>query len=172
MTNEEEIGAYILQSRYSNLQYPAARGALGDDARVFRDGEASARHDRCVAVLRAMPTSSWHVDIRLVGRLRPYERPDNRESSRRQAHCSGSCVTVPSADWIHGLIDPAANGRNEADGRRLIQMYCNLGLKLWAIDNPIESGVLSMCQRMQSGRLKTPPAGSGRQELNTTRHAC
>jgi hypothetical protein len=41
------------------------------------------------------------------------------------------------ADWIHGLIDPAANGRNQADGQRLIQTYRNLGLHLAAIDNPI-----------------------------------
>jgi hypothetical protein len=58
------------------------------------------------------------------------------------------------ADWIHGLIDPATNGRNQADGQGLTQMYRKLGLHLLAIDNPIESGTLSMQQRMQSGRLK------------------
>ena len=39
------------------------------------------------------------------------------------------------ADWIHGFIDPAANGRDQADGHRLIQMYRNLG-HLQAMDNP------------------------------------
>jgi hypothetical protein len=58
------------------------------------------------------------------------------------------------ADWILGLIDPAANGRNQADGYRLIQMYRNLGLHLESITNPVESGILSVGQRMQSGRLK------------------
>jgi hypothetical protein len=33
-------------------------------------------------------------------------------------------------DWIPGLIDPAANGRNQVDGYQLIQMYRNLGLAL------------------------------------------
>jgi hypothetical protein len=32
--------------------------------------------------------------------------------------------------WIPGLIDAQANGRNQVDGRRLIQMYRNLGLAL------------------------------------------
>ena len=58
------------------------------------------------------------------------------------------------ADWIQGLIDPAANGRNQADGQGLIQTYRNLGLDLAAIDNPIESGILNVWQRMHSGRLK------------------
>jgi hypothetical protein len=56
------------------------------------------------------------------------------------------------ADWIHGLIDPAANARNQADGQRLVQMYRDLGLDLSAIDNPIESGILNVWQRMHSGR--------------------
>ena len=58
------------------------------------------------------------------------------------------------AEWIHGLIDPAANGRNQVDGQRLVQMYRKLGLDLSAIDNPIESGILNVWQRMHSGRLK------------------
>jgi hypothetical protein len=57
-------------------------------------------------------------------------------------------------DWIPGFIDPRGNGREEADGRRLIQMYRRHGLLLRARDNPLESGVLDMLQRMRSGRLK------------------
>jgi hypothetical protein len=58
------------------------------------------------------------------------------------------------ADWIHGLIDPTANGKDQADGRRLIQMYRNLGLRLSTINNPLEAGILSLSQRMRSGHLK------------------
>ena len=57
-------------------------------------------------------------------------------------------------DWIHGLIDPEANRRDQADGQRLIQMYRKLGLHLEQINNPVESGILDLWQRMQSGRLK------------------
>jgi hypothetical protein len=58
------------------------------------------------------------------------------------------------ADWIHGLIDTTANGRVQADGLRLIQVYRTLGLHLNSIDNPVESGILNVWQRMHSGRLK------------------
>ena len=58
------------------------------------------------------------------------------------------------ADWIPGLIDSTANGRNQADGQRLIQMYRKFGLDLSSMDNPIESGILNVWQRMHSGRLK------------------
>jgi hypothetical protein len=56
--------------------------------------------------------------------------------------------------WIPGLIDSVANSRNQVDGGRLIQMYRSLGLVLQTIDNPLESGVLNLWQRMHSGRLK------------------
>jgi hypothetical protein len=56
--------------------------------------------------------------------------------------------------WIPGLIDAQANGRSQVDGSRLIQLYRRLGLVLQTIDNPLESGVLSLRERMQSGRLK------------------
>jgi len=58
------------------------------------------------------------------------------------------------SEWIPGLIDSAANGRNQADGQRLVQTYRKLGLDLSDIDNPIESGILNVWQRMHSGRLK------------------
>jgi hypothetical protein len=58
------------------------------------------------------------------------------------------------ADWIPGVIDPTANGRNPVDGQRLIQLYRRHGLILQPIDNPIESGILEVWQRMRLGRLK------------------
>jgi len=58
------------------------------------------------------------------------------------------------AEWIPGLIDPAANDRSQVDGQRLIKIYRNLGLVLQTLDNPQESGILEVEQRMRSGRLK------------------
>jgi hypothetical protein len=58
------------------------------------------------------------------------------------------------ADWIPGLIDPSANGRDQMDGQRLIQIYRKHGLHLQAVDSRLESGILEVCQRMSSGRLK------------------
>jgi hypothetical protein len=57
-------------------------------------------------------------------------------------------------DWILGLVDPTSNGRTQADGQGLIENYRKLGLKLAAIDNPLESGIAKVWERMRSGRLK------------------
>lgn len=57
-------------------------------------------------------------------------------------------------DWIHGVIDPAANGRSQVDGQRLVQNYKDLGLILFNAKNEVESGILNVQQRLQSGRLK------------------
>ncbi len=51
-------------------------------------------------------------------------------------------------------MDPVANGRNQMDGDRLMQIYQDLGLELGAADNVVESGILEVRQRMSTGRLK------------------
>jgi hypothetical protein len=61
-------------------------------------------------------------------------------------------------DWITGLINPIANGRNWADGLRLIQLFADLGLQLQHADNSIEWGISELSQRMCSGRLKVFPS--------------
>ena len=60
--------------------------------------------------------------------------------------------------WIHGLIEPTANGRVEADGFELIRLYEKRGLHLESTHNPVESGILNVGQRMNSGRLKVFPS--------------
>ena len=49
-----------------------------------------------------------------------------------------------------GLTD----GRNQTDGYRLMETYRVRGLQLHIIENSLESGILNISQRMQSGRLK------------------
>src|ERR1017187_4163884 len=61
-------------------------------------------------------------------------------------------------EWIPGLIDPDAHGRERKDGGRLIQHYQKLGLHLQYRANSIESGILAVGQRMRSGRLKVFPS--------------
>jgi phage terminase large subunit-like protein len=56
--------------------------------------------------------------------------------------------------WIPGVIDPAARGRNQKDGSRLADDYVALGLNLTFADNTVESGLLSVWQRLSTGRLK------------------
>ncbi len=56
--------------------------------------------------------------------------------------------------WIPGVIDPAANGRGQRDGLRLMDDYTGFGLYLTPADNAVESGLFSVYRRMVSGRLK------------------
>lgn len=57
-------------------------------------------------------------------------------------------------DWINGVIDPAARGRSQDDGARLVDKYVELGLHLTYADNAVESGIYSVWERLSAGRLK------------------
>lgn len=57
-------------------------------------------------------------------------------------------------DWIEGVIDPASRGRSQIDGKKLIQSYRELGLKLGMAFNGVESGIHEVWQRLVTGRLK------------------
>lgn len=56
--------------------------------------------------------------------------------------------------WVPGAIDPASAGASQNDGRRLRDVYNELGLNLFDADNSVESGIHACYQRMVSGRLK------------------
>lgn len=66
-------------------------------------------------------------------------------------HASG--IKAPG-DWIRGVIDPAARGRSQIDGQRLMQMYRDLGLVLMPAQNAVEAGIYQVWERMSTGRLK------------------
>ena len=53
-----------------------------------------------------------------------------------------------------GAIDPASKGRSQVDGKQLIRIYRNLGLKLVEADNSVEAGIEAVWSRLSSGRLK------------------
>lgn len=56
--------------------------------------------------------------------------------------------------WIPGTIDPAARGRSQDDGTRLITIYRDLGLSLIPANNAVEAGLYEVWSRMSTGRLK------------------
>ena len=56
--------------------------------------------------------------------------------------------------WIPGVIDPAARGRSQRDGRRLIQCDQDLGLDLQFSENAVEAGLYEVWQLLSSGNLK------------------
>lgn len=56
--------------------------------------------------------------------------------------------------WIPGLIDPAANNRNQRDGERLMAEYQGLGLDLTPANNAVEAGIVGCWRDLSIGRIK------------------
>lgn len=56
--------------------------------------------------------------------------------------------------WIPGVVDPAARGRAQADGKQLLKLYKDTGLDLGLAINAIEAGIQEVWLRLSSGRLK------------------
>lgn len=56
--------------------------------------------------------------------------------------------------WMEGVIDPAARGRNQIDGKKLLDEYTKEGLILTPADNAVETGLFACYKRMTEGRLK------------------
>ena len=52
------------------------------------------------------------------------------------------------------VCDPAGQGASQSDGQSLIDHYASLGVYMNKADNNLESGLMHMLERMQSGRLK------------------
>jgi hypothetical protein len=76
------------------------------------------------------------------------------EYSEENDAASHATAIRSQGEWIRGLVDPAANNRSLADGQALVQEYRQNGLQLEALESPVESGILRVSERMESGRLK------------------
>lgn len=63
-------------------------------------------------------------------------------------------AAIKARGRLPGTIDPAANGRSQLDGRRLIQEYRDLGLELTEAANAVEAGIFATWERFSTGRLK------------------
>ena len=65
------------------------------------------------------------------------------EYYRGQAEPSihATAIKAPGT-WIRGVIDPAARGRSQVDGRQLMETYQDLGLELTEAVNAVETGHL------------------------------
>ena len=55
---------------------------------------------------------------------------------------------------IPGVIDPASRGRSQIDGRKLIQIYRNMGLSLTEAQNAVEAGIQAVWSALSTGKLK------------------
>ncbi len=68
-------------------------------------------------------------------------------------HANAIKSMLPWPDLI-GAIDPAANGRNQKDGSRLMREYQDLGLELTRADNAVHAGLLHVLKLMTNNQLK------------------
>ena len=56
--------------------------------------------------------------------------------------------------WIPGVIDSAAHGRSQEDGKQLYEIYTTLGLDLENANKSIEAGLYQVWQMLSTNRLK------------------
>ncbi len=59
-----------------------------------------------------------------------------------------------AGEWVPGRIDPAANGRSQVDGRQLLQLYIDLGLRLETAPNGVEAGIYEVWTKLTAGKVK------------------
>lgn len=57
-------------------------------------------------------------------------------------------------EWIEGAIDPAARGRSQVDGAKLMEIYAELGLHLTPAMNAVEAGLYDVWELLSAGKLK------------------
>ena len=56
--------------------------------------------------------------------------------------------------WMTGIIDPASRGRDQLDGRKMVETYRKHGLKLRFAVNAFETGLTNVWDMMVAGQLK------------------
>ena len=77
------------------------------------------------------------------------------EHYRGQAEPSTHATAIKvRGEWIPGIIDPAARGRSQEDGKQLIVSYESLGLNLTPAKNALEAGLHAVWLRLATGRAK------------------
>jgi hypothetical protein len=77
------------------------------------------------------------------------------EHYRGQAEPSIHAAAIHArGEWIPGVIDPAARGRMQTDGKRLIVDYRELGLELQPAENSVEAGLQAVWERLSTGKIK------------------
>lgn len=77
-----------------------------------------------------------------------------REKAEPEIVSSGIRKRYPAGFKLPGTIDPASRGRGQADGKQLIQLYRQEGLRLVPADNAVEAGIQEVHSRLSTGRLK------------------
>lgn len=71
--------------------------------------------------------------------------------ARPEMHAAG---VKARGQELRGVIDPAANGRSQIDGQKLIDLYRKCGLRLVNANNEVESGIFQVWSGLSNGRIK------------------
>ena len=112
-------------------------------------------HYRCYGMdvgwnYTAVVWGAWDKEADIVYLYDCYKR----EKSEPELHAAAVKLrNVGGMEWP-GVIDPAARGRSQIDGKSLLQLYRKHGLKLRPADNSVESGIYTVWSRLSTGRLK------------------
>lgn len=77
-----------------------------------------------------------------------------RSEAQPEIHAAAIKNRYPGDMKLAGVIDPAAAGRSQIDGKNLLQLYRKLGLRLVPADNAVEAGVTKVWSRLSTGNLK------------------
>jgi hypothetical protein len=75
-----------------------------------------------------------------------------RSTAEPSVHAAA--IRARAGGWMPGCIDPASKGRSQVDGRQLLELYQQLGLRLTPADNGLEAGIYKCWERLSTGRLK------------------
>jgi phage terminase large subunit-like protein len=79
---------------------------------------------------------------------------DAYKQGEKEVMYHASVLKRKGANWMPGVCDPAGQASSQQDGQNLIDMYTLEGMNLSKADNSVDSGIMEVYQRLQSGRLK------------------
>jgi hypothetical protein len=77
------------------------------------------------------------------------------EYFRGQAEPAIHAAAIKSkGEWVPGTVDPASAGSSQIDGRKLIEVYAEIGLNLTPADNSVDAGTTKIWNLLSTGQLK------------------
>lgn len=85
---------------------------------------------------------------------REYFRAGGLEAVPPSVHAAAIKGPRDRDKWMPGVVDPAARGRSQTDGQRLLQMYEDLGLDIAPAINAVDSGLQQVFDAYSTGQLK------------------
>jgi hypothetical protein len=77
-----------------------------------------------------------------------------RGQAEPDVHASAIRKRYPGGFKLTGCIDPASSGSGQADGKQLMLLYRQEGLRLVPAENAVEAGIAAVYSRLSTGRLK------------------